>query len=98
MTREFGHALSVHSWGAGRMLVKDPAGAPTAAQWFSGTLFDFGLMDSHETRQIKSVPFLGPSARCPFTVSFFGEGSPTKIDYRKKGTLILTSLLEHLVS
>ena len=26
---------------------------------------------------------------------FFGEGSPTKIDYRKKvGTLILTSLLE----
>ena len=28
---------------------------------------------------------------------FFGwEGSPTKIDYRKKGTLILTSLLEDL--
>ena len=26
---------------------------------------------------------------CPF----FGEGSPTKIDYRKKGTIILTSLL-----
>ena len=25
---------------------------------------------------------------------FFGEGSPSKIDYRKKGTLILTSLLE----
>ena len=25
---------------------------------------------------------------------FFGEGSPTKIDYRKMGTLILTSLLE----
>ena len=25
-----------------------------------------------------------------------GEGSPTKIDYRKKGTLILTSLLEDL--
>ena len=23
-------------------------------------------------------------ARCPFTVSFLGEGSPTKIDYRKK--------------
>ena len=36
-----------------------------------------------------------------FTVSFlilFGwEGSPTKIDYRKKGTLILTTLLEDLV-
>ena len=28
---------------------------------------------------------------------FVGEGSPTKIDYRKKGTLILTSLLEDLV-
>ena len=27
---------------------------------------------------------------------FLGEGSPTKIDYRKKGTLILTSLLENL--
>ena len=27
-----------------------------------------------------------------------GEGSPSKIDYRKKGTLILTSLLEDLVS
>ena len=25
---------------------------------------------------------------------FLGEGSPNKIDYRKKGTLILTSLLE----
>ena len=32
-----------------------------------------------------------------FTVSFLGEGSPTKVDYRKKGTLILTSLLEDLV-
>ena len=29
---------------------------------------------------------------CPF----FGEGSPTRIDYGKKGTLILTSLLEDL--
>ena len=28
---------------------------------------------------------------------FFGEGSPTKIDYRKKGSLILTSLLADLV-
>ena len=40
---------------------------------------------------------LAPPARCPFTVSFFGwEGNPTKIDYRKKGTLILASLLEDL--
>ena len=29
---------------------------------------------------------LGPPARCPFTVSFLGKGSPTKIDNRKKGT------------
>ena len=27
---------------------------------------------------------------------FLGEGSPTKIDYRKQSTLILTSLLEDL--
>ena len=27
---------------------------------------------------------------------FFGEGSPAKTDYRKKGALILTSLLEKL--
>ena len=27
---------------------------------------------------------------------FLGEGSCTKIDYRKKGTLILTCLLEDL--
>ena len=31
------------------------------------------------------------------TVFFWGEGCPTKIDYRKKDTLILTSLLEDLV-
>ena len=28
---------------------------------------------------------------------FLGEGSLTKVDYRKTGTLILTSLLEDLV-
>ena len=32
----------------------------------------------------------------PFYHFFWGGGSPTKIDYRKKGTLILTSLLEDL--
>ena len=32
----------------------------------------------------------------PFYQLFWGEGSPTKIDYGKKGTLILTSLLEDL--
>ena len=41
---------------------------------------------------------LGFPARCPFSpVSFLGEGSPIKIDDRKKGTLILTSLPEDLV-
>ena len=37
---------------------------------------------------------LGPASIA--LVPFFG-GSPTKIDYRKKGTLILTSLLADLV-
>ena len=37
---------------------------------------------------------LGPPV-VPF-YPFLGEGSPTKIDYRKKVTLILTSLLEDL--
>ena len=32
-----------------------------------------------------------------FLTLFWGEGSPTKIDCRKKGTLILTSLLEDLL-
>ena len=32
---------------------------------------------------------LGPPV-VPFLTPFLGEGSPTKIDYRKKGTLILT--------
>ena len=33
----------------------------------------------------------------PFSpVSVLGEGSPTKIDYRQKGSLILSSLLEDL--
>ena len=32
----------------------------------------------------------------PFLTSFLGEGSSTQIEYRKKGTLILTSLVEDL--
>ena len=44
-----------------------------------------------------NVFLLGPSAKWPFTVSCLGEGSPTEIDYEKKGILILTSLLEDLV-
>ena len=33
----------------------------------------------------------------PFYQLFLEEGSPTKIDYREKNTLILASLLEDLV-
>ena len=34
---------------------------------------------------------------CPFSPTFFlGKGSPTKIDHRKKGSLVLASLLEDL--
>ena len=39
---------------------------------------------------------LGPPV-VPLLSPLFGEGSPTGIDYREKGTLILTSLLEDLV-
>ena len=39
------------------------------------------------TLEVPQVPFY----------PFLGEGSPTKRDYRKKGTLFLTSLLEDLV-
>ena len=45
-----------------------------------------------------SKEFLGPPARCPFTVSFcIGRVPLLKIDYGKKGTLILTTLLKDLV-
>ena len=37
-------------------------------------------------------------SQVPFDQLSLGEGSPTKIDYIKKGTLILTSLLEDLDS
>ena len=39
---------------------------------------------------------LGPPA-VPFFLFFWGSGSFAKVDYRKKGPLILTSLLEDLV-
>ena len=44
---------------------------------------------------------IGRNPRSPSSAlshPFLGEGSPTKIDYRKKGTRILTSLLEDLES
>ena len=53
--------------------------------------------DLPRTCMVAWTLYLGPHSNWyPFTVSFFGEGSPTKIDKRKKGTLILTSLLEDL--
>ena len=42
-------------------------------------------------------PFGGLTRSASALLPFFGEGSPTKIDYRKTvGTLILTCLLEDL--
>ena len=38
----------------------------------------------------------GVFSRALLSSFFVGEASPTKIDYRTKGTLILTSLLEDL--
>ena len=39
----------------------------------------------------------GPPARCSLEPPFWFAGFATKIDYERKGTLILTSLLEDLV-
>ena len=44
---------------------------------------------------INSGCSLGPPARCPLSPFLGWEISPTTIDYRKKGTRILTSLLEY---
>ena len=37
----------------------------------------------------KEYSLLGPPARCLFTDFFFGEGSPTKVDYIKRVPLLL---------
>ena len=55
--------------------------------------------ESAERERLGSTGTLkeGPPTRCPFSPSYSGwEGSPSKIDYRKKGSRILTSLLEDL--
>ena len=44
-----------------------------------------------------AVWLLSRSPSSALSHPFLGEGSPARIDYRKKGTLILTSLLEDLV-
>ena len=78
-----------------------PTHLPTGsrAPWNGETSNTRGVLASGLQRPVQRV-FLGgarsPSNWCPFTVSFLGEGSPTKISYGKKGTLILTSLLEDL--
>ena len=46
-------------------------------------------------RREAQLTYLGPPV-VPFC-PFLGEGSPTKIGYRTKGTLFVTSLLDDLV-
>ena len=58
-----------------------------------GTLEAF---DTWEFRVIDKTSSLGAPVMPFFFSLSWGEGSPTKIDYRKKGTLILTPLLEDL--
>ena len=54
------------------------------------------LLGSTELRlHLNKVPQLGALFKTP---CFGWEGSPTKIDYRRKGTLILASPLEDLVN
>ena len=79
-------------------------GSPTKIDYRnkSGTLILTSLLEDlvllNPTTGTLNKHILGPPTRCPFLPIFFGEGSPTKIDYRNKsGTLILTSLLEDLV-
>ena len=59
--------------------------------WESAGMKDFRV-DVNMTTSPSQVPFLLP-------FPFFGRfGSPTKIDYKKKGGLILSSLQEDLVN
>ena len=55
----------------------------------------FGGFDRPSSVAVVCVCILGPPV-VPFC-PFWGEGSPTKIDCRKKGTLIPTSPLSDLV-
>ena len=49
-------------------------------------------MRSSTRGRLSPVPFEGVQGS--LGVPLLGEGSPTNIDYRTKGTLILTSLLD----
>ena len=55
-----------------------------------------GFVHLKEIKILGATADLGPPSSALFTL-FLGEGSPTKIDYRRKGAPILTSLLEDLV-
>ena len=57
------------------------------------------VQDAAHERNLGEGGMVLVSTRSPSSAllpTFLGEGSPTKIDCRKKGTLILTSLLEDL--
>ena len=84
--RDLGVTLSPSAL-LGTTMSGSPANALRAARKTSGTrrVAFFGM---------GALLLLGPPV-VPF-YPFFGEGSPTKIDYRKKDILILTSLLEDL--
>ena len=70
------------------MDLKKQAGFATHSRSISWASVTFGGLDRFS---------LGPPARCPFSPTFFVGRAPTKISYRKKGSLILTSPLEDLV-
>ena len=57
-----------------------------------------GISEVHEPKQTELYSSCLPRPLSSALLPFFGEGSPTKIDYRKKGSLILTSLLEDLAT
>ena len=82
-------ALPAEGTGAGRPGCR--AGASSPPFFGAGSL---KLWDSYIWRFLHSVPQLGALSH-----HFFGGrfGSPTKIDCRKRGTLLLTSLLEDVV-
>ena len=68
-----------------------------STHWRSSTRASssYGRLEVRLKEKKWSATLLGPPV-VPF-YPFCGEGSPTKIDYRKKGALILTSLPEDLV-
>ena len=62
---------------------------------FSERIADSGLLSRISDKDCWGFPYLGPPIVSCYPC--LGEGSPAKMGYRKKGALILTSLLEDLV-